>query len=111
MPAQRFSAGRRDERVRFEREVETQNEYGTLQRSTEEIATVWASVVPMSGSERERAQQTEGRAMYTITIPYRSDLTEKDYAVWRGKRLNLRFMKDAGPRRLLLDIEAELNAP
>lgn len=108
---QPYGAGELTERVTLRRYTETKNAYGTLSHTPSTVATVWALVRPLSGSERDRAQQTEERANYLVVIRYRSDLTEKDYIVWRGSEMNIRFLKDRGPRARFLEIEAELNAP
>jgi SPP1 family predicted phage head-tail adaptor len=108
---QPFTASDLTERVTLRRYIETINEYGTIERVATSLGTVWALVRPMSGRERDRAQQTEARADYLVVLRNRDDLTEKDVVVWRGAELNIRFIKERGPRALFLEIEAEKNAP
>lgn len=103
-----YSVGELNERVTLRRYTETQNEYGTLVRTASTIATCWALVRPMSGGERDRAQQTEARPNYLVVIRYRSGLTEKDYVIWRGEEMNIRFIKDRGPRSQFLELECEV---
>lgn len=106
--------GELDERVTFKRRNETKNAYGTLVPADVEIATVWALVRPMSGRERDRSQQTEARSNYIVRVrnsPVIRGVTEGDFVVWREVNLNIRFIADAGPRELYLEMECERGGP
>lgn len=106
--------GELDERVTFKRRTETKNTYGTLVPSDAEIATVWAKVRPMSGRERDRSQQTEARSNYVVRVHNSATartVTEGDFVSWRGVDLNIRFIADAGPRALFLEMECERGGP
>ena len=100
-----------DERVTFQRKTLVQNEYGTLVETADDIATVWASVKAKVGNELDRGQQTQATSNYLVTIRNRTDLTESDVIVWRSHELNIRFIRDSGPRPLYLEIEAERGVP
>jgi SPP1 family predicted phage head-tail adaptor len=102
-----YRAGELSERVTFRREATVDDGMGGTETSWQDIATVWALVRPMSGRERERADRVDAEANYLIVVRERADLTEKDVAVWRGRQLNLRFIKYR-PRELYLEIEAEI---
>jgi SPP1 family predicted phage head-tail adaptor len=106
-----MDAGQLTERVTLRRKVQTQDEYGTLVETDGTLAIVWAHVKPLSGRERDRGQQTEGTANYVITIRYRAGLATSDYVVWRDQQMNLRFIRDDGPRSLWLRLECELGSP
>lgn len=100
-----------NERVTFYNLVETQDVYGTLQSVEDEIAVVNAKVVPLSGRERDRAQQIEARSNYRITIWRRTDITERTRVRWRGKEGDIRFIADGGPTMKLMSIDVEIGAP
>lgn len=106
-----YSPGELRERVTLRRTTETQDEYGTLVRTPTDIGPFWALVRPMTGREREAAQQLEARADYLFVFRYgvhqEHTITEADTLVWRGAEYNIRFIKDRGPRALYLEIEAE----
>lgn len=102
-----YRAGELRERVTFRRKSEETDEYGTVSETLSDIATVWAHVRPMSGRERTQAQQLEANANYLVVVRNRDELTEADVVVWRGDTMNIRFIKDRGPRSLYLEIEAE----
>lgn len=103
--------GEMDQRITLRRYTETSNEYGTLVESVVDYATVWARVRPMSGNERDRGQQTEARANYVVIVRNRRDVLEKDFVVWNGNEMNIRFIKDYGGRPIFLELECEYGAP
>lgn len=106
-----FSIGDLRERVTLRRKTEATNEYGTITLTDGTIDTVWADVRPMTGGERDRAQQTEARSNYVIILRRRADLTTKDYVVWRDVQMNIRFIRDRGPRAQFMLLEVERGAP
>jgi SPP1 family predicted phage head-tail adaptor len=107
----RYSIGELDQRVELVSVSTEKNEYGTLGETETSLGTVWAHVRPMSGRERDHAQQTDARADYLVVIRTRGDLSEKDRIVWRGETLNVRFVKHRSNREQFMEIEAEMGAP
>lgn len=107
---QPFEVGELRERVTLRRYTEAINAYGTIDRTASALAEVWAHVRPQSGSEQDRGQQTEARAMYLVVIRYRSGLTEKDCVVWRGVEYDIRAILDRGPRSQFLELVCERGA-
>lgn len=93
--------------VRFLRETSTPDGSGGFQLSFAEVANVAAMVRPMSGRERENANMIQSSANYLVVIRYRDDIRENDILEWRGRKMNIRFVKDRGPRAIFLEIEAE----
>jgi SPP1 family predicted phage head-tail adaptor len=105
-----FRAGELDQRVTLRREVRTADGMGGSTLSWTNIATVWAKVRPMSGTEREHSDRLSAPANYIIVIRHRSDLTEADILVWRDVEFNIRFVKDT-PRTRFLVLEASRGVP
>ena len=102
-----YRVGELSERVTFRRYQQSQDEYGALVETTQDYATVWAHVRPSSGNEVEFADSVEARRMYLIVVRYRSDVAHDDVILWRGEPMNIRVIKDRGPRSEFLEIEAE----
>lgn len=96
-----------NEKVSFYSKGTTQDEYGTLSATRTLIATVFAKVRPLSGSERNAGDQTEGYADYRFHILQRSDLQEADIIVWRSTDYNIKFIADNGPLDRYMYIDAE----
>lgn len=105
-----YNAGELSQRITLRRYTEEQNEYGTLVRTPVDLGDAWAHVRPMSGNERDHAQQTAGRSNYVVVIRSSTadkyGLTEKDSVIWRGVEMNIRFVKYR-PRTRYVELECE----
>ena len=77
-----LNAGNLNRRVRIERlrEVTDDPRWGAT-RQWESIGHVWASVVPLSGSERSGWSGVRSDVLYRVRMRYRSDVTEQDRLV------------------------------
>lgn len=105
-----MTAGKRDQKVAFQRLTTTDDGYGGQIETWATIFSRWCEVKPLSGRERDMAQQVENPRNYRMTIPRDSDtatLTGADRVVWRGKTGNIRFPADAGPQPLEMMIDVE----
>lgn len=103
-----MSSGELDERVSLQRLTPKRDGAGGATETWAEYAEVWAKVRPMTGRERENAARTEALSDYVVKIRYRADVRAADRIVWRDRELNVRFMKDRGPRELYLELEAQM---
>lgn len=73
-----------DQRVRIEREVRVPDGGGGASVEWVELVTVWARVEPLTGRERDHAQQAQHPADYRVTMRYRTDVRESDRLIWDG---------------------------
>lgn len=106
-----YRVGELSERVALKRPVLARDDSGGAVRTLQDLATVWAMVRPLTGREREQAERTDSVADYLVVVRARSDLQAKDVIVWRSRTLNIRFIRDAGPQPLFLEIEAAAGEP
>lgn len=106
MKKETFSSGELDQRVTFRRESKTDDGIGGSVTTWTDIATVWAKVRPMSGSEREHSDRLNATANYLIVIRARDDIDESCIAVWKGTQFNIRFARDQ-PRSRFVALETE----
>lgn len=105
-----MNPGKRDQRVTFQRFTSTDDGYGSTVDTWADYLHRWAEVKPLSGRERDQAQQVENPRNYRITVPRDSgtaNLTASDRVVWRSKTGNIRFIADAGPQpqEMVIDVE------
>ena len=95
------------EKIRIERQTQTQAADGRLTTVRQLVAEEFAQVKPLRGRERSQSNQLEAVANYQFNIRYRDGLRESDVIVWNGIIFNIRFIADAGPSRRFLALEAE----
>lgn len=61
-------AGTLDSRIQVQRPVTVNNEYGEPEKTWQTVATVWASIVPLSGRELWNARQVQADVTHQIAI-------------------------------------------
>jgi SPP1 family predicted phage head-tail adaptor len=108
--ARRATAGSLDERVTFERVSRVSDGGGGGVESWATLYECWAKVTPLSGRERDNAAQTQAPRNYRVTVRVSAEtlaVTEADRVMWRGAAMDIRFIADAGPRPLYLQIDCE----
>ena len=96
-----------NEQIKFYSKAEVQDDYGSLSQTRTLVATVFAKVRPMSGSERNRTDQNEQYADFRFTVLQRDDLQEDYILVWRGVDFNIRFIANNGTLDRYMYIDAE----
>lgn|SRR5690606_765469 len=101
-----YAAGELDQRVTFRKEVKTSDGMGGNSTTWQDIATVWAKVRPMSGSEREHADRQNAEANYLMIVRPRTDIDESCVAVWNDIEFNVRFVRFE-PRSRFMVVEVE----
>lgn len=99
-------AGDLRERVTIERPLRTADGAGGADVTWETLASVWAEVATLGGSELTLGERTEARAAHRVTIRFRDDVTAEMRLVWRGKALDIRGLRpDAKRQWLTIDAE------
>lgn len=106
----RVPIGKLDQRVALQRKTRTSDGSGGATVSWSTYATVWAHVRPMRGRERENAMREEAASDYIVVIRYRSGVVEGDRIEWRDRHMNVRFVRNEGPRTSMMEIESEMGA-
>lgn len=103
-------AGKLDQRITITRQVLVSDNMGGNTVTWSTIGSLWAAVAPMSGRERDMANQTESPRNYRFTVRRTAaslNILAKDRITWGSKVMNVRFIADAGNRAQYLTIEAE----
>jgi SPP1 family predicted phage head-tail adaptor len=81
-----IAAGELSELITLERPVKTTDSAGGEVVEWEEVAEVWARVLPMSAREQAAAPQVIGIGAYTYTIR-RFDLIDETWRIKHGERI------------------------
>lgn len=73
-----------------------------------DVRTVWASVQPLGGLERWRANQMQAETTHLITIRYQDNITTKMRALFQGDRyLYFLDVLNLNERNIELQIQAK----
>ena len=70
-----MNIGKLNRRISILKYEVTRDEYGGEQREWAVQRTLWANILPVSGTEYFKSQQVEAQNITTIIIRYRTDIT------------------------------------
>lgn len=105
-----MKAGELDRRITIEEYTETQDDYGEPIKEWVVLATVWAQVTPVRGTERYVAQQVSGEAETRFRIRWRDDVTDKMRILYEDAYYNINAILEIG-RHEGLEIMAKAFVP
>lgn len=95
------------ERITIQQEIRVPDGMGGDELTWQDLATVWARVLPQRGRERLTAVQQHDSIVYLVTIRRRSDVTSAMRVLWGERVMNIRNVSDAGGRKLFFDLDCE----
>ena len=75
--------------------VEFENELGEIDYTIAKIKTIWASIVPQTGSlQKTQAETILTNTTHKIIVRYGSgkDIKESDFIMFREKRFDIKFI-------------------
>jgi len=107
-----MDAGPLDRRIVLKRRKTGTNEFGEPLDEWTMLATVWASVIPVSDGERWRAGETLAAKLCRFTIRYSSKvavLDPRDQIEYDGRTWDIQGVKEMG-RRQMIEITAAARA-
>lgn len=102
--------GELDQRVTLQAKTLARASGGASTATWSSGTQVWAKVRPLGGRERQQGDREEASSNYEVTIRYRDGIKEGDRILWRGRYLNVRFVRKEGVRPQYMIIEAEMGA-
>lgn len=104
----RYRLGELDQRVTLESSAMTQDGVGGADTTWSTYDTVWAKVTPLAGQERQEADRRTATSAYLIVMRNRTDVVEGHRIGWRGRKLNVTFVRGRGVRVQFMEVEAQL---
>jgi len=102
-----FTAGMLREPVEIQSQETTSIGGGATELTYTNKANVRGHFKPMSGSERLYAERLDATTRNRLVIRYRSDLTESDRVIVRGKAYQIRFIENVEFRNRWLVIDLD----
>ena len=104
-----MSIGERRQRVVFQRATITQDAFGEPDQTWATLATQWALVAPLRGTERRNASETMAEVTTRIVTRNNSTLTSLapgDRATWSGHTYDVKAVIARDHRRSELEVLA-----
>ncbi len=101
------AAGALDERVTIEQPATADDGYGGETVTWSAVATVWASIRPLSVADGEGQGAVRQATSYGVVIRRRGDIDETMRLTWRGRTFAIREAADPGPRALYQELVIE----
>ena len=82
-------AGNLRHRVAIQSVTDTASAFGDVSQSWSTVATVWASVTPLTAREALEADQVKTKISHKVTMRYRSDVSTKNRLSYDSRTLNI----------------------
>ena len=87
-----------DRRALIESPTSTRDGYGAIVPGWTAVATVWALVIPVRGTERVAQGAQISAAQYEVSIRHRTDVSEKCRITVDGRVMLVRSVSEVGRR-------------
>jgi SPP1 family predicted phage head-tail adaptor len=100
-------AGRLRHRVDIETVGTTYDDYGDLSDSWTTLASVWASISPISGREETIASELTGVVTHSILVRYRSGISEQNRIIFDSRVFQIESVRNWNERNIFLEILAK----
>ncbi|MBN8531725.1 MAG: phage head closure protein [Alphaproteobacteria bacterium] len=104
MGNQVFTAGRLRERVTIQQPVETADTAGGVTVSWNDVATVWAEVTPLTGTESVVAAKLQSGVSHRVVVRYRSGVTARHRLSFGGRVFAVQAVFDVEERGEFLEL-------
>jgi SPP1 family predicted phage head-tail adaptor len=101
------AAGELNRILALQARVTTPSGTGALAHAYSTIATVWCKARAPQGGRIVEGVQTEARATHLFLIRWRADQAAWRWLLFRGRRLEVRSVRDPDESRRTLEILAE----
>ena len=91
-------------RVAIQTGTPSQDEYGGVTLTFSTVATVWASVEPMSGRELVSAQQQHAETSHRIRVRYTANVTQQSRIVWESRTFEVVSLIDNKEEKRMIEL-------
>ncbi len=99
--------GKLNRRLVLEAPVDADDGAGGVSRTYETVATLWASVIPISAQEEIEAVRLGARITHRIAVRFSSDITARHRFRDGSAVYRIVSLRDRDGQRRFLDISAE----
>lgn len=95
------------QRLTLQTEVQTPDSAGGYVRTWEDIADLWAEIIPVSGRERLFGGQLQSEISHRIVLRYRDGITAGQRLVFENRAFNIRYVSNTMEANETLELLAE----
>lgn len=95
----RTSGKRLNSKITIKQTSQAKNAYHEMIDTWSTLATVWAYVQPLSGSEALEADKINAKSVVKFTIRARNDLGSEMHIVYSGRTYAIDYLPPYDPRR------------
>lgn len=89
----KFNPGELSHRIDLWSKIATENELGEIDYAYAKLKTVWASIVPQTGSlQKQVADTILSNVTHKIIVRYSSVIEQDMYIVFRGQRFDINYI-------------------
>jgi SPP1 family predicted phage head-tail adaptor len=99
-----MNAGRLRHRITIQEPVTARNGYGEAITTWTAVATVWASVEPLSGREYFAAEHVQSEVTHRVRMRWQSGITPDMRVLFNGRVLKIDAVINYGERRTDLQL-------
>ena len=99
-----MQAGRLRHRITIQEPVTARNSYGEAITTWTAVATVWASVEPLSGREFFAAEHVQSEVTHRVRMRWQSGITPDMRVLFDGRVLTIDAVINYGERRTDLQL-------
>lgn len=93
-----MSVGKLRHRVTIQGLIRADDGYGGITETWQDVATVWAAVEPLRGTERYRAQQVQAELSHKVVMRYREGIKPHLRLLYNGRVLEIEAVVDVEER-------------
>ena len=103
----RHTCSRLRQRLTLQREVRTPDDAGGYARSWEDVADVWAEIIPVRGNERLFGHQLQSEVSHKIMLRYRADVSAGMRLLFENRAFNIRYVINSAEEGETLELLAD----
>jgi len=96
--------GKLRHRITLQEIIKTDDGYGGIVETWKDIATVWAAIEPLKGTERYQAQQVQSELTHKVTIRYRAGIKPQMRILYGNRVFDIEAVIDVDERHRWLEL-------
>lgn len=103
----RNSCSRLKQRLTLQQEIQASDGYGGYTRTWQNIADLWAEIIPLAGREGVADEKLEASLTHRVVLRYRSDITAGMRLLFENRAFNIRAVFNVKENNELLELLSE----